>query len=123
LEAESKQAISLPIFTPHVTLLSGLEPKLCDDTSSFNPSLPLPIDWLRSNLDLDGISGVQVRYKELDFGTLWNKKVFIRTEKDGIKHLATACQHQLGGPGKTRPPGVDVESWVENVWDPHISLV
>jgi cyclic phosphodiesterase-like protein len=97
------------LFVPHLTLTSGI--------------LDVPADpqkWLNS-LDFPPTEELSVRFTGLAKGDRLTKKLFLRTEKQPLKELAAACHLAV------EPSGDGIEAmaqrWVEEEWDPHVSLV
>jgi 2',3'-cyclic-nucleotide 3'-phosphodiesterase len=105
--ASSKSA-SFALFVPHLTLTSDIK-NVTED----------PQKWLDS-LHFPSSEGISVQFTELAKGNHWTKKLFLRTEKDPLRKLAASCRSAV------EPYDDDTEAvlrWVEEEWDPHVSLV
>lgn len=103
------QTDPFPSFVPHLTL-----------TSDIHDSPEDPQAWLDA-LDLPNAAEVEVEIVELDQGTLWTKRLFLRAEKGPLKKIGTICRKIVEKPGDEKVK--TAEDWVEEIWDPHISLV
>lgn len=101
----------LPLFLPHVTLTSNIDPASIDD----------PQKWLDSlDLQLAMESAIEVSFSEVAIGDRFFKKLFIRCVKnEGLMKLAKECRRiaVLNGDGQ------EAERWVREEYDPHCSLM
>jgi hypothetical protein len=111
-------------FVPHITLTSDI------DLSTLKPS---PEKWLE-RLAVPQVADIRVMFKEIDTGSTFTKKVYLRVHKAGIEGLAELARWQGVEGGSTGPvsgggdDGKEVgdtdaaEKWIDG-WDPHVSLL
>ena len=108
---------------PHVTLISGI------DLSALPKD---PQSWL-SELKFPVAEDVHVRLMDVRVGTRFTKKLFLgvskgRAQAVQLGELCKVCRlHGVESPAGFSGWGSKEESaaeqWVENMWDPHVSLL
>jgi len=130
---------SLPIFPAHITLTSLIPPLSEDqDAQAWLDSLPLEPKSDSSaegkeageneagSSDKTAGAGVQVQFKELASGSTFFKRLYIRCHRTpSLLALASLCRRHAvhRGTQTWAPVDENVQQWVEESYDPHISLL
>ena len=101
---------SSDLFIPHITLTSGIPPQ---------PYSSDPQSWLDS-LNLSTTSPVQVLFQRLDSEDVFVRKLYIKCAKtDGLRQLAKSCRKQVPDCAQE----AEAETWVNDTYNPHTSLL
>jgi Cyclic phosphodiesterase-like protein len=79
-----------------------------------------PQAWL-DFLELPQAEDVRIVFADLASGDRWTKKLFLRAEKEPLRNVGMVCRSALE---KMNHNSEDkARRWVEEEWDPHVSLV
>jgi 2',3'-cyclic-nucleotide 3'-phosphodiesterase len=108
-QLEPHKEASFPSFTPHLTLTSGIVVPPDD-----------PQAWL-DFLELPQAEDVRIVFADLASGDQWTKNLFLRAEKEPLRKVGMVCRsalEKMNGNSEEK-----ARRWVEEEWDPHVSLV
>ncbi|KAF1970306.1 2',3'-cyclic-nucleotide 3'-phosphodiesterase [Bimuria novae-zelandiae CBS 107.79] len=103
---------STHVFLPHVTLTSEIAPSIyAADPQAWLDALPFPKG-----------DDVSVKLGRLASEDVFVRKLYSRVEKEGVRDLGRIARAPVEE-AKELTEKMNVETWVEERWTPHLSLL
>jgi 2',3'-cyclic-nucleotide 3'-phosphodiesterase len=104
----SRRFGSTHLFVPHVTLTSEIEPGVYGGKAGAQK-------WL-NGVEFPDSRDVVVRFGKLQSEDVFVRKLYVTVAKEGVKGIGGVARKFVGGEK-------EVESWVEERYRPHLSLL